>query len=407
MTPHVYNPPIAAVETPPPPYWERVDGGEAAIVEFVASGELYHVPDPENRRIAEGWMSLGDVDWQDEDVPSVILGQSIAAYARKNPVILWDHKRHFPIGQLLEWEVSEKGVFVRFRILDASDFDDPDSEILKKCNEVWGLVRRGLVRGLSWDGRARKRYIWSTELGKLIKQPVEILMSEITVTPVQVHPGAKITGVNTLSKALTLCKALELGDKGETSMSEELKAAQDAYLAALHKMPDGSTLPPEILNNHEQITKALSLEPAPPPPQEPPPKASTTLPSELQEAITKALEPLQQKVGDLESKLNVPAELRNKVQHGNAPASNPRPGSEPTPGEQFHEQITKALQLGSQVRDGKLQRGHGERVSVNGEDLMGACMIAQGLQLNWREKGYRPDITLPTLQPLMERATAQ
>lgn len=366
---------IATPDTPPPPYWERLDDGQVANVEFVASGDLYHVEDPNNRRIVEGWCSLGGVDWEDEEILSTALPQAVEVYARKNPVILWDHKREFPIGQLLEWEVSERGLFVRFRILDASDFDDPDSEILKKCNEVWGLVRRGIVRGLSWNGRARKRHVWSHDLRQWIKQSVEILMSEITVTPVQVHPGAKITGVNTLSKALEICKALRLGDKGEPM--DPIKAAQEAqaaYVAALKALPDGATLPSELVENHEAVNKALGIEP----------------PADLSEAINKALSPLQNKIAQLESKLGGPAPLRNRVGEGNDGA-NGRPG-ERNGAEVFYENISKALEIGGDVRDGKAKRGTGERLFLTGPDLMGMYLVANDCQLNWK-RSQKPDIS--------------
>ena len=395
---------VATPDTPPPPYWERMDDAQSAIVEFVASGNLYHIEDPtgQNRRIAEGWTSLGGADWEDEDVPPHTLLDAVEAYARKNPVILWDHQRDKPIGELLEWEVTEKGLFVRFRIFDERDFDDPKSELLALCNQTWSLLRRGLVRGLSWDGRARKRWVWSDDLGKYIKQPVEVLMSEITVTPIQVHPGAKVTGVNTLSKALRICKALRIGGSaittGENPMNPKVKAAMDAqaaYAASLADLPDDVELPEELLTNEEGITKALGLggsqEPPVEPPQENEPPASNPpafqMPPELQEAITKSLEIGQQNAAAIAALSGEVAPLRNQVAHDD-PGANPRPaGGAPS----TYERMTKALELGSQVRDGKLNRGQGEPAIVSGPDLMGMHMAMNGMKLDWT--GRKPEIT--------------
>jgi len=414
MNLNLQHPQVATTDTPPPPYWERTQEEQAGVVEFVASGELYHIEDDtgQSRRLAEGWCSLGGIDWQDEDVPPAVFEGAVEEYAKKNPIILWDHKREFPLGRLLEWEVSTEGLFVRFQVLDARHFDNPDtSEILKNCDQVWALMRRGIVRGLSWDGRARKRYVWSAELNQYVKQPVQILMSEITVTPVQVHPGAKVTGVNTLSKALRICKALVLGptddaSRGVQPMDPKLKAAleaQKAYAEALHSLGDGAELPPELIEAEEKISKALGLQQATPPPPANPVKPADppALGADLQEAISKALGPLQQKIDSLDARVNGRAPLRRQVGGNPDPVSNPKPGDrvEMT----VEEQTSKALKMGGNVRDGKLDRGTGKPVrGVTGEDLMGLVMMNNGMTLNW--PGKPPEISLPTLDHLMELA---
>lgn len=414
-------PTISTPDTPPPPYWERLDEAQVASVEFVAGGDLYHVDDDsgQNYRIAEGWCSIDGIDWEDEHVPASVFQNAVDAYAKKNPTILWDHKRDQPIGVLMAWEVDKQGLFVRFRILDERDFDDPEnSDLLRLCNQTWSLIKRGLVRGLSWNGRARKRFVWSSELGKYIKQPVEILMSEITVTPIQVGPGAKITGVNTLSKALEICKALTLGAQGEKTMDPKMKAAieaQKAYLASLGDLPDGAELPKELLEIQEGINKAMGVSGQPqnntqtqqPTQTTQQPSTQTTqqpqssqtqnpaqggTASEVHEAITKALAPLQQQVQQLNDKVNGPGPLRNRVGHdGDNPTSTARPGDRSN-GSDFYENVSKALHLGGDIRDGKLKRGTGERSRVSGYDLMGMSLVAHGAQLNWKPH-LSPDIS--------------
>lgn len=391
---------VATASTPPPPYWERIEGAEAALVEFSESGKLYHIEDPtgQNRRLVEGWTSLNGADWEDEDVPSHVFLGAIEEYYRKNPVILWDHQRDKPIGELLEWEITDQGLFVRFRIYDSRDFDNPNSAMLALCNDKWSLVRRGLIRGLSWDGRARKRWIWSADLGKMIKQPIEILMSEITVTPIQVHPGAKITGCNTLSKALRITKALRLRGGATTGanampMTPEQQAAfdaQQAYVAALKALPEGVEPPAEVITNQEAITKALGLKQ--PPAQPPVAPAQPAIPADIMEAITKALAPtmslVEQHTAAIAAISNQAAPLRNQVAHDDNPVGQPRPNAGAP---DMYERMTKALDMGGQIRGGKLERGQGEAAMIGGPELMKMHMAINGMKLSWN--GRQPDIT--------------
>lgn len=380
-------PTVASVQPPPPPYWEHLGDNYSASVEFIAGGKLYHVNDSagENRRLFEAWLSLRGADYQDEDIPISILEEGVKAYAAKNDVILWDHKRDFPIARLLEWEVTKEGLFIRGEVLSATHFDDPDSEILKKANEVWSLVKRGHIRGISWDGRGRKRWVFSPELGKYIKQPIEILMSEITITPVQVNPGAKIVGVNTLSKALHICKALELGSdqqKGESQMNDAMSRvvkAQQALLENLRALPDGVELPPEVVKAQEAMTKALGLQEGGEPSAPEPPAWFKQFAENMHKSLETVQQNVQQQAQQIRQLGGKAAPLQNRVTHSNGdPSASGRPIEEEP---HFYEQTTKALEVGGNIRNNRLNRGIGDLAFIPGEDLMLMYMVNTGQRL--------------------------
>lgn len=379
---------FAPTTPPPPPY-----GSPEIAIRFDAGGDLHRIVDPsgQDRRVWEGWASLEGIDWEDEDYPAAVFENAMRLYTAKNPVVLWDHIRDMPIGQITEWQVvPQRGVFVRGYVFDQRDFPY-GGNILAKCNEVWPIVQSGHIRGLSWVGVARKRWVYSEDLGKPIKQATEILIHEITITPTQVNPGAKITGVS-VAKAIQTCKALTIGD---TQMSiEKVKKAQAQYLAALHELQDGQELPSDLVTNQQQINAAMGLKPQ----------------EQTVEDASKSLKNLEEQIAKQQAELEVlkgkAAPLRNQVSHQPGSSSSPKPSEG---GHDFMDVVSKALEMGGSIRDGKLNGGTGEAVQpVPGPDLMGMYMVRKGLALNWPDQAHRPQISFsPAAQALMARAEQQ
>jgi hypothetical protein len=191
---------------------------------------IQHIDDPsgEDRRLFEGWASLGGIDYQGHEIEPGAFEAMALEYLAKNPVLLWDHIRHLPIGTIHELIFADEGLYIKGEIWRFEDIewdDEAEAEkakkdgkvyvgtesIGKKCNEVWFLIKTGKIRGLSVRGKARQwTAVYSVELRKQIPRISEILLYEISVTPTQVHPGAKIVAVNTLAKSLEICKGLSL-----------------------------------------------------------------------------------------------------------------------------------------------------------------------------------------------------
>jgi len=370
------------------------DRPDASTVAFQIGAPIQHLEESGNKRTFEGWASLSGVDWQDEDVPPSVFEDALRVYMAKNPVVLWDHKRDHPIGRILHAHVDEKGLFIQGEVLQDHHYGDPASELAQKANEVWSLMQQRIVKGLSWAGRARKRNVWSEQLQRNIKQPIELLLHEITITPIQVHPGAQITGVNTLAKALEIAKALPLGtsttNTGECAMSKfaQIQELQQKLVAELQALPDDVEIPAKLLETQEAVSKALGMggEEAPDPVAPVVDEGQAI----IDEAVAKALAPF----ADQLEKLGMdPAPLRNRVSHA------PSTGSQPKPGEEMSgaEITEKALSIGRTSIRGVGNFGNGDTHGATPLDTLKVWMLANENVIQCAAKGLgRPAEMTPT-----------
>jgi hypothetical protein len=133
------------------------------------------------------------------------------------------------------------------------------------------------------------------------------MIREISITPIQVHPGSKITALNTFAKALEITKGLPLKYDREEGMDKKilnLKKAQETYVSALREVGDGVTLPEDVLSTHIQISKAVEVDPpaAQDPPKQDPPKQDKPAVQQINgdeivkavaKAVSEAVAPLQ------------------------------------------------------------------------------------------------------------------
>lgn len=366
---------LAGVEAPPPPL-----GASTAMVAFeIGAEKIYHIPDDKGRRLIEGWASLGGIDWQDEEILPESFEQGAKEYLSKNPVLIWDHKRHIPIGKVLELSVTDEGLFMRAELFaptneeikelgSLNNLSEGYESYLLKANEVWWGIKQGLIRGLSVQGRTRRRAVWSQELGRYIHQGIQTLIYEISVTPTQVHPGSRITGVNTLAKALEISKALPLQTKRKTMNEKQKKAieqAQKAYLDALQAAGDGAEIPEELAENHQLIAKAISFEEATEEEAAPSQKEVSEEVPNIEALIMKAIAPLQEQINGLKGQ---PAPLRGKTAVKAPEGAQAKPVSVPKKGGIFE----KALGIIAKSKNGISDFGTGE---VHGCDAIDAMKI--------------------------------
>ena len=115
----------------------------------------------------------------------------------KNPVVVWDHKRHLPIGRLLSAQAFDDRVEVVGEIFR---FDDPvfahwEEESLvpsttipsikRTCDEVWALMLDGSVSSISWHGDSLLcQYVYSEQLDEFIPRHLQVTIKEVTITPI-------------------------------------------------------------------------------------------------------------------------------------------------------------------------------------------------------------------------------
>lgn len=337
-------------DVPPAP-----DLGENVL--FAEQASLAHIEDTTggNRRLIEGWASLGGVDWQDMEISPSAFRDAVREYLNKNPVLLWDHARYLPIGKILMCSLNEQGLYFRAQVYRAEDYADIElseadqarfpalESVAKKANEVWGLILRGHALGVSIGGTSRKKeQIHSTALGRKITRVIELLLYEISITPTQVHPGARLRAANLLAKALDLPSEPKRSESMKPNESV-LREALAAYETALRTVADeGGEIPPDVVATQIAITKALHFEDADGNTHEVDDDPDAH--EEGDDAVTKALEQenaaLRERLAALGEQ---PAPVKNRTSNHQAPASSrPRPING---GESHQTRITKALDL--------------------------------------------------------------
>mgnify|MGYP002638768229 CR=1 FL=1 len=323
------------------------------------------------RRLWEGWISVDGIDWEDEGFPSTVevFRDAAAEYMAKIPVVLWNHDTDFPIGRILDIQVHEGvGVWAKGEILRAQDFGFETSEegenanlaILNKCNEVWGLIKTRIVKGLSWNGRARKQYTWAEALGRYIKQTKKVLLiREVTITSIQASPGSQITGFNEVAKALGTTAEAQIMQEGKMNANLlELKKAMATVKTAIQALPDGTELPQDIAEMYEEVSKALGVEVEPEPVVE-------------EDEVMKSLPGKMSSLADkLTSFLNEPAALVNRT--GQPSGAKEKPVVEPG---SFDEGVNKTLGIIGTIEDGVTQKGKGDTSYIMPTDAAKLIML--------------------------------
>jgi len=321
----------SATNIPAPP-----EGASTTFVAFELGAEqVYHIPDEQGRRLIEGWASLRGIDWQDEEILPESFIEGAKEYLLKNPVLLWDHTRSLPIGRVLELAVLDAGLFMRAELFRPGDEDLRNVQplesasdasfqsFLAKANEVWWGIKNGSIRGLSVRGRTRRRAAWSAELGRFVPQGVQTLIYEISVTSAQVHPASRITGLNTLAKALQMTKALALWRDPMDEKTKKALEAQQVYVEALKSLGDNVELPQDLLVGHVAITKAIQIEEEPAAKPAAPPAPPAMDEAQISKAIADAVAPLQDELNRLKG---TPAPIRGRITLQGAPdGAQPKP----------------------------------------------------------------------------------
>lgn len=108
-------------------------------MQIKAYGQIQLKAVDEEQRIIKGIASTVSTD-RDGD----IVEPAGAVFTLPMP-FLWQHKRDEPIGQVIEAEITEKGVEVTVQIAKI----DEEGRLKERVDEAWQSIKSGLVKGLS------------------------------------------------------------------------------------------------------------------------------------------------------------------------------------------------------------------------------------------------------------------
>jgi len=180
--------------------------------------------------IIEGYAAVFDgVDRQGENFAEGAFKRGIKSFLGGQAGLCYHHKHDKLLGKVLELEeVEGKGLKMKARI-DAAIKNHPELGV------YYEQIRRGTLNALSVGGFFRRKL---TELGQKI---VDMDFTEISVTPVPVHPGTNFAVVagKALEEAVPAAPAVEETDdddaeaKAVIAQFETAAAAFEALGAAL------------------------------------------------------------------------------------------------------------------------------------------------------------------------------
>jgi HK97 family phage prohead protease/HK97 family phage major capsid protein len=151
-------------------------------IEFVEEVKLQHrlgarfkILDAEER-IITGYASTDDLDRQQEIVKPEAFAATLKAFM-ENPVLLFGHEWWSkPIGKVLEAEVRAKGLWIKAQISKATE----------EANEVWGLIKEGILKAFSIGYRPIK---WE-DTDEDIRTILELELFEISMVSIPANPQA-------------------------------------------------------------------------------------------------------------------------------------------------------------------------------------------------------------------------
>lgn len=290
--PSLQGPRLATLHDVPPPPLPPASAStvETTPQEFATQlsfTDLHHIDDPtgQNRRLFAGWASLEGVAPDRREILNEAFVAGAQAYLDRNPIILWNHKNYLPIGRVLSISFLDKGVWVEGEILRGTeileqwgDLPDLDGErfpeaqsIAAKAEEAWWLILNRVIRGLSIRGKTfgQVRYVYSEELGYQVEQVLRLDLVEISVAPIQCHPGTRIEAINTLARSLNnthddmVQRALsfhhDMPRSKPMDKEKELLELQKKMRALATEVAkeNGGTLPEAFAQEHQDLSRAL------------------------------------------------------------------------------------------------------------------------------------------------------
>ncbi len=196
------------------------DGSTASVVTELADGDL----------IIEGWAAdFSGLDRQNENFMDGAFQRGIKSFLEGQAALCYHHKHDKVLGKVLDLnEVEGKGLRLRARV-DGAIKNHPE------LGTIYEQIKKGTINALSVGGFFRRKL---TEAGWRI---ADTDFTEISVTPVPVHPGTNFAVV--AGKALEGAPVEEAQE--EEAAGEELTPAIEAMkaLEELVTRLEGKALP--------------------------------------------------------------------------------------------------------------------------------------------------------------------
>jgi HK97 family phage prohead protease len=179
------------------PEGKAIDDGEAAVVTVQDNGDL----------LIEGYAAVWDgVDREGENFEPGAFKKGIKAFLGGQAALCYHHKHDKLLGKFLDLWEDKKGLGFKARV-DSAIQNHPE---LKTYYEQ---IKGGSLRGMSVGGFFRRRL---TENGPRING---VDFTEISVTPVPVHPGTSLSVL--AGKALADMPSVPVGLEGNMREEDE------------------------------------------------------------------------------------------------------------------------------------------------------------------------------------------
>jgi len=181
--------------------------GKALDTRILESGDL----------LIEGWAAdFSGIDRQNENFVDGAFTRGIKAFLSGQSALCYHHKTDHGIGKVLDLrEVAGKGLWMKARV----DFQEPGSPL----RWVYNGVKKGSYKGLSVGGFFKRKLM---EGGYRI---ADVDLTEVSVTPVAVHPRTAVLSVSTKAMGGNRRAILEAAERDLALLSMRA-TVMDAHL---------------------------------------------------------------------------------------------------------------------------------------------------------------------------------
>lgn len=146
----------------------------------------------EDGRIIEGYFTTKDPDRGGDITLPTAFTKTMKVF-KGNPIVTFMHDWKKPIGNMLDYKIDEKGVWVKIKVAEGVQWVD----------DIWSLVKQKVIRALSYG----YRIVDSAKIdidGRDYKQLKEVELLEIAVVTIPMNASALFTTSEGKVKAIDI-----------------------------------------------------------------------------------------------------------------------------------------------------------------------------------------------------------
>lgn len=147
-------------------------------LDFVLEGKSL-LSDADEGFYVEGYASDFGVDRQNEAFETGAFDAGMKAFMETNPILIYHHKYDQPLGQVKEYKMDQKGMWVKAWVSPA-EAGTPLADVTNK-------IRSGIIRGFSIGGKFHRHM---TPRGMRIHTAD---IAELSMTPLPINPRTLAT----------------------------------------------------------------------------------------------------------------------------------------------------------------------------------------------------------------------